>query len=217
MRCDEREGTKICERLNENGIAAFMLRYRVYPYHYPAQLYDIQRAVRLARYLAPELGIDSDKIGILGFSAGGHLCTMGVELYDYGKDTGDAVDRVSCRPDFGVLCYPVATADLPFSEPRTIENLLRETDHTDELRHLVSGENHVRDDGPPVFIWHTAEDQLVRVENSLAMAQALSAKNIPYELHVFPEGCHGLDLAVGHPGAEQWVGLLLNWLERLGL
>ena len=210
----EHEGWPIAKMLNEGGISAFVLNYRVSPYRYPAELYDIQRAVRLVRHRACEFGIDPEKIGVLGFSAGGHLAAMGITQYDDGLAGGDEIDKVSCRPDAGILCYAVISLGAN-THGGTKYNLLGgEPDPV--LAEKLSGENAVRDDCPPVFMWHTAEDGGVLVENSLNMALALSAKKIPFELHVFPHGPHGLGLAPSLPDVAQWAHLCVVWLKGMG-
>ena len=210
----EHEAWPIAKMLNEGGISAFVLNYRVSPYRYPAELYDIQRAVRLVRFRAGEFGIDPEKIGVLGFSAGGHLATMGVTQYDGGLDCGDEIDRVSCRPNAGILCYAVISLGIN-THGGSRDNLLGRPADPDLVRKL-SGELAVKDACPPVFMWHTAEDGAVPVQNSLNMALALREKNIPFELHVFPHGAHGLGLAPSMPDVAQWSSLCVNWLKGLG-
>ena len=213
---DKREGGPICEFFNSLGMNAFTLYYRVAPYHYPVELWDIQRAVRYIRKNADMFNVDPDKIGVLGFSAGGHLCTMAIEHFDYGLDTGDEIDRVSCRPDFGILCYAVCTLGHSFSHQGSGRYLVGDDAYEEknaELLRKLSGENSVPDDCPPTFIWHTGEDKAVPVMNAVTMAEALSEKKIPYELHIFPHGHHGLDLAKDAGGAERWLSLVAAWLK----
>lgn len=210
----DQEGAPIAEMINEAGINAFVLNYRVAPYRYPVQLYDINRAVRYVRYHADKFGIDGNKIGIMGFSAGGHLCTMGIEHFDYGRDDGDEIDRVSSRPDVGVLCYPVVSF-LSYMNEGSRTNLFG-TDFNPELTHKLSGEINVRDDTPPVFMWHTSYDTYVPVENSLNLALALRRKKIPFELHSFAQGEHGLGLSESIPSTAQWCTLLKKWLLDQG-
>ncbi len=218
FRAEDHEGVQICEYFNSLGINAFMLKYRVAPYTYPAELYDIQRAVRFVRHNAESFNVDPEKIGVMGFSAGGHLTVMGIEQYDGGLDSGDGIDRTSCRPNFGILCYAVCTLDQPYSHHGSAYNLLGEEAYNNDkdLLARLSGENSVPDDCPPVFIWHTGEDDCVPVMNALAMAEALSEKKIPYELHIFPKGSHGIGLAKGMEGAERWPEQLAGWLSDNG-
>ncbi|MBR6559402.1 MAG: alpha/beta hydrolase [Clostridia bacterium] len=217
-RAEDHEGKQVCEFLNSHGINAFMLKYRLRPYRYPIELYDVQRAIRFVRYNAEKFGVISDKIGVLGFSAGGHLSVMAIEHYDYGRDDGDEIDRVSCRPDAGVLCYAVCSLEKDFGHVGCAINLLGEETYNNdkELVTRLSGENSVRDDCPPVFLWHTAEDDCVNVANSIAMATALREKKIPYELHIFPYGDHGLGFGLDRPGVKRWSYLLAEWLGEIG-
>lgn len=206
------EGEPIAQMLNKAGISAVVLNYRLAPYRHPAMLTDANRAVKYVRYHAKEWEIDPEKIGILGFSAGGHLAVSACEHYDYGKDDGDEIDKMSSRPNAGIFCYPVATFDESITHMGTLHNLLGEKPD-EQLKNSLSGEKSVPDDCPPVFMWHTSADGAVNVNNSLALAQALRAKQIPFELHVFPYGQHGLGLADGDPHVAQWAELLVKWLK----
>lgn len=209
---DDHEGRQICEILNENGYSAFMLRYRLAPYHYPCHLLDAKRAVRFVRANAERFNIDPNKIGIMGFSAGGHLaCTAGL-LFDDGKTDGDEIDRVSSRPDSVCSCYAVASLDREITHRGTRENLLGDYEN-DELAKILTCENIVPDNAPPFFIWHTAEDNSVDVRCSLRLATALAEKKQLFELHVFPYGRHGLGLAKDTPLANQWFELYIKWLN----
>ena len=211
MRADH-EGRPIAEMLNEAGISAVVLNYRVSPYKDPAMLCDVKRAVKYVRYNAEKWNIDPEKIGVLGFSAGGHLTVTAIEHYDYGCDCGDEIDKMSSRPNAGILCYPVVSFVNPSMHSGSMINLLGENPPM-ETREKYSGELSVRDDSPPVFMWHTAADGGVPVANCLDLAAALQTKNIPYELHVFPYGVHGLGLAPGDAHVAQWAKLLVNWLR----
>lgn len=213
MRAEDHEGVQIAQMLNKAGISAFVLHYRIAPYKHPVMQTDVNRAVRFVRYHAAKYNIDPNKIGVLGFSAGGHLASTAITHYDSGLDCGDEIDRVSCRPDAGVLCYAVISLGI-FTHGGTKFNLLGENP-PDELVELMSGELNVKDDCPPVFLWHTADDGSVPVENSLQMGMALRAKNIPFELHVFPHGPHGLGLAPGDEIVSQWAPLLCKWLKKM--
>ncbi|MBQ8696971.1 MAG: alpha/beta hydrolase [Clostridia bacterium] len=207
------EAEPYAKMFNAAGIHAAVLDYRVAPYCYPAQLYDINRAVRYVRYHAEEWNVKPDKIAVCGSSAGGHLAVMGAEHYDYGRDDGDEIDAVSCRPDAAILCYTVSTFG-DFTHKGTRTNL---THDDPELVEKLSGEKNVPDDCPPMFIWHTVEDAGVPVENALLMGMALKAKNIPYEMHLFPEGWHGVGLAEDtFPHTAQWAPLCQRWLKHIG-
>lgn len=208
----DHEGKPIAEMLNADGISAFVLNYRVAPYKDPAMLSDVTRAVKYVRYHADEWNINPEKIGVLGFSAGGHLTVTAIEHYDYGRDDGDEIDKMSSRPNAGILCYPVVSLISDSTHIGSMKNLLGDEPSL-EMRKKYSGELSVRDDSPPVFMWHTAEDSGVPVANCLDLAAALQAKKIPYELHVFPYGAHGLGLSPGDPHVAQWAKLLVNWLK----
>ena len=210
------EGEPVALGYNKAGIRSFVLEYRLSPYHYPAILCDAQRAVRWVRYHADELKIDPDKIAVLGFSAGGHLASCAMTVYDRGLDCGDEIDRVSCRPDAGILCYAVISLEDEYTHEGTKNVMLRETENPDELEKKLTGYLNVTGDTPPAFLWHTAGDNAVPPENSLIMAQALAKSGIPYELHVYMEGDHGLGLCDGIPGNDTWHTLSSIWLKKLG-
>ncbi len=212
-RSDPLEGGDITGMLNDNGYHAFVLNYRIAPYKHPTELSDAQRAVRFVRYNADRFGIDKDKICVLGFSAGGHLAITCSEHFDYGDPSGDEIDRVSSRPDGSVFCYPVGTLVGEYTNVGSREKLLGKEEGESELAHKLSGQLSVRDDMPPAFIWHTFGDTAVPVQNSLMLADAMRKKNIPVEMHIFPEGPHGLGLARSIPHTAQWTGLLCNWLR----
>ncbi len=216
MRADH-EGDPVCKFFNAHGLSAFTLNYRVFPYDYFAIRADVNRAVRWVRYHAEEFGIDPNKIALLGFSAGGHLATMGSTNYDRGLEEGDEIDRVSCRPDAALLCYAVISLIPGITHDHTrfvligrLEEELRE-----KLATQLSGELAVTEDTPPTFIWHTADDDCVKVENAIGMSASLAAHKIPFELHIFDKGCHGLGLAENCEGPDQWPELAANWLKRL--
>lgn len=210
---EDHEGRVICELLNKNGFAAFVLRYRLAPYRFPCQELDAKRAVRFVRANADKFGIDPNKIGIMGFSAGGHLACMTGLRFDNGTD-GDETDRVSSRPDNVCACYPVASLARDITHRGTRENLLGDYEN-DGLADSLTSEKIVPDNAPPFFIWHTAEDNAVDVRNSLRLANALAEKKKLFELHVFPYGSHGLGLAYDTPLASQWSELYINWLRDI--
>jgi len=216
------EGEPIAQMLNASGIHAFVLRYRLSPnHHHPAMEQDINRAVRWVRYHAAQYNINPEKIATLGFSAGGHLTGVSVTHFDYGRDDGDEIDKVSCRPDAGVLCYPVVSFAENFSHGGSRKNFLGDLAEDQAMIDAYSCEKAVRDDTPPCFFWHTAADKGVPVLNTFAMAQALYEKNIPVEVHVFPFGGHGMGLATEErfgPNwhVAQWADLCCNWLHLLG-
>lgn len=209
------EGEPVARWLNTLGVAAFVLDYRVAPHRHPVPLGDAQRAMRYVRHHARSWGVDPDRVGVLGFSAGGHLASSVSTHYDQGNSAaGDPVERQGCRPDLAILCYPVIT----FGEWRhhgSMVNLLGE-DPPETLRHLLSNETQVTPETPPTFLWHTADDAGVPVENSLLYAAALRHQRVPVELHVFPTGRHGLGLAQGDARVRTWTDLCATWLAALG-
>jgi acetyl esterase/lipase len=210
------EGEPVARWLNTLGLHAFVLDYRVKPHRHPIPLGDARRALRVVRHRAGEWHVDSRKIGVLGFSAGGHLAATISTHFDRGNpDASDPVERQSCRPDVAVLCYPVISFSAEFSHGGSMRNLIGE-DASDDLRRLLSNETQVTEDTPPAFLWHTAEDPGVPVENSLVYASALSRHGVPFELHVFPTGKHGLGLAEDHPQVRSWTTLCATWFRAQG-
>ena len=209
------EAEPIAKMLNKAGINAFVLNYRTAPYHYPAMLYDEQRAIRYIRHHAKEFNTNPDKIGVLGFSAGGHLAVMAMQQYDLGLTDGDEIDRVSCRPDAAVLCYPVVSLlKEGHGHIGSACNLLG--DYTEEMARKLSGELNVKDTDPPVFFWHTSDDAAVHVANSLNLGVQLREHNIPFEMHIYPHGKHGLGLAEEDEVVSQWANECCKWLKRQG-
>jgi acetyl esterase/lipase len=209
------EGFPIAEWLNKAGIGAFVLRYRHSPHRHPVPVMDAQRAIRLVRARAKEWNVKPDHVGILGFSAGGHLAATAATRFAAGRAPAkDPVERQSCRPDAAILCYPVITFAGGWNKG-TRTNLLGRRPPRGLLRSL-SAELQVTLRTPPAFLWHTANDAMVRVEDSLLFAGALSRNKVPFELHVFPHGAHGLGLARDNPAVGQWPALCAKWLVRLG-
>ena len=198
------------------GYHAFVLDYRVAPYRHPAPMMDAHRAIRFVRYHAEKFGVLPNKIAILGFSAGGHLVCSASTQYDSGNpDAADPIDRVSARPDVFVPGDAVASVHL-FWHEGSAHNLMGEKLDLTQLKRMTA-EYCVTADTPPAFIWHTAEDGAVPVENSLRLAKALSAHNVPVSLHVFPFGPHGVGLGrEDSPLAEDWSYLLCDFLKTMG-
>ena len=214
----DREGRQVAEWLNTLGIAAFVLKYRVAPtYRYPVPLLDAQRALRYVRSNAALYNVIGNEIGIMGFSAGGHLAAMVATHFDAGKSSpGDSIDRLSVRPDFLVLVYPPITCSESFRDALSCANLLG--DHPDpSLAAVVSNEKHVTPNTPPTFLFHTYDDATVPVENSLAFFAALRKAGVPAELHVYEHGAHGVGLAQDDPVLTTWPKLLENWFRVRGL
>ena len=215
----DHEGKAIAEWFNEMGVAAFILQYRHRGrgYGHPAPLEDAQRAIRTVRAGAARWKIDPAKIGIMGFSAGGHLASTAGTHFDKGNpDAQDPIQRVSCRPDFLILCYPVVAFDEPYTHRGSQRNLIGET-AAPELVRSLSNEKQVTPQTPPAFLFHTDEDTGVPPENSVQFYLALRRAKVPAELHVFRKGRHGLGLAAGTPGTSAWPRCCEEWLRGQGL
>ena len=213
------EADPVAQRFNALGFHAFTVEYRVAPYRFPAPQEDALRAIRIVRAHAEEWKIKPDKIAILGFSAGGHLaCSAGL-FYDKVKaDNGDGCDAVSARPDAEILCYPVISGDPACGHMGSFANLLGpEVPRTRFAEY--SCEKLVTGSTPPAFLWHTAADSAVPVVNSLRYAEALSRFKIPFGLHIFPAGPHGLGMAENKPeysDVANWPELAGEWLRKMG-
>jgi acetyl esterase/lipase len=205
--------------LNQHGVTALVLKYRLgsHGYRHPAMLHDAARAVRLARARAAEWALDPGRVGIMGSSAGGHLASTLLTHFDAGEPGArDPVDRQSSRPDLGVLCYAVISLG-PLTHQGSKNNLLGK-DPEEALVRWLSNELHVTKDTPPCFVWYTAEDTAVKVENSLAFAAALQREGVPFDLHVYQKGRHGIGLADAPPfaNAHPWSRDLVFWLGAQG-
>ncbi len=219
------EGRQWAYWFNAQGVTAFVLRYRLGPkYHHPVQIGDAQRAIRLARSRAASLGYETDRIGMMGFSAGGHLTATTGTRFDSGSPTApDPIDRVSSRPDFLVLAYPVISfqPDIAGATPLAAyansgRNLLG-ADAAPSLMKELSAELNVTANTPPTFLFHTSADTLVPVENSVAFYAALRMAKVPAEMHVFERGGHGAGMGLTDPALSAWPTLLMNWLRARGL
>jgi acetyl esterase/lipase len=205
------EGHDIARWLNRFGVAGIVLKYRVSPYRHPAPLDDAQRAMRIVRSRAKELGIDPKRIGIMGFSAGGHLASTIGTHFDAGDPKAtDALGKVSCRPDFLVLIYPVISLGAKGHGGSTA-NLLGASP-SKELLDLLSNEKQVTADTPPTFLAHSKKDQLVPSENSALFAAACKEKNVPVEYFELETGPHGLGCGKGAEW-EAWQAKCIEWLK----
>src|SRR5579859_2071715 len=206
---DNHEGRQVANWLNSLGIAAFVLKYRLGPrYHHPVELGDAQRAIRMVRSRAKEFGISEDRIGILGFSAGGHLASTAGTHFDSGNPGApDPIDRLSSRPDFLVLGYPVISFTTPYTHQGSLHNLLGDNPDP-KLVESLSSELQVTPQTPPTFLFHTNEDTTVPSENSVLFYLALRKNKVPAELHIFEKGPHGVGLAMRDPALSEWPGLL---------
>jgi acetyl esterase/lipase len=208
------EGRQVANFLNSLGMAAFVLRYRLGPkYHHPVQLGDAQRAIRTVRAKSAEWRIDPSRIGIMGFSAGGHLAMTASTWFDGGQaGAADPIDRAASRPDFTVLGYPVISMTAPWTHQGSKRNLLGDAPDAD-LAAKLSGEKAVTKVTPPTFIFQTNQDTAVPAENSVHYYLALRQAGVPSELHVFERGPHGVGLANNDPALSAWSTLLANWLR----
>ncbi len=211
------EGTQVARWLNARGVAAFVLTYRLGPrYHHPIELLDAQRAIRYTRSHAAEDGLDPTHIGIWGFSAGGHLASTAGTHFDAGNpSSADPIERVSSRPDFLVLAYPVISMEPGITHNGSLHNLLGEQPNP-MLQNELSNETQVTTQTPPTFLFSTTKDQAVPVMNSVLFYEALLRAGVPAELHIFEQGRHGSGLGIGNPQLSLWPVLLQNWLHLHG-
>jgi acetyl esterase/lipase len=211
------EGKPVAEWLNGIGVTGFVLKYRLGPrYHHPAMMNDVNRAVRMVRTRVGEWKLNPNRIGVLGFSAGGHLTSTAVTHFDAGNpDASDPIDRVSSRPDFGVLIYPVIDLEGPYAHGGSRKNLLGDNPPR-EMVESLSNQTHVTDKTPPCFLVHTSTDTGVPFQNSLMFAEALNKHHVPVELHVFDHGPHGFGLGANDPVLKQWPDLCAKWMEYHG-
>jgi acetyl esterase/lipase len=196
------EGRQVANWLNSLGVAAFVLTYRLGPrYHHPIELGDAQRAIRMVREHAAEYGVAPDRVGIMGFSAGGHLASTAATHFGEGD-----------RPDFAILGYPVISMSSPYAHKGSVQSLLGDKPDPKLAEHL-SNELQVTAQTPPTFIFHTTEDKTVPVENSVLFYLALRKAGVPAEMHIFERGPHGVGLALNNPVLAMWPELLANWLR----
>lgn len=213
----DHEADPIARWLNTLGIAGIVLRYRHAPrYRHPAPLLDAARAVRTVRHRAEEWKLDRQRVGILGFSAGGHLAATLATHFSAGEaQDPDPVERQSSRPDAAILLYPVITLSGPHAHTGSRDNLLGR-DAAPALIDSLSNERQVTAQTPPTFLFHTGDDAAVPVENALAFAGALRACRVPFELHVYETGPHGVGLAQNHPRLSSWPTRCGDWLAARG-
>jgi acetyl esterase/lipase len=214
----DHEGRQVAEWLNSLGVAAFVLKYRLAPrYRHPAPLEDAKRALRLVRSRASEFRIAPDRIGVWGFSAGGHLASTLATHFDAGNPAAaDPIERVSCRPDFAILAYPVISFASEYAHKGSRRNLLGDNPDPALVENL-SNEKQVTAQTPPTFLFHTNEDQGVPAENSVLFYLALRRAGVPAELHIYERGRHGVGLAPDDPVLSSWPQRLADWLRVRGL
>lgn len=214
----DHEGRQIAEWLNSLGVSAFILKYRLGPrYRHPAPMLDAQRAIRYVRYHARDFSIAPDRIGIWGFSAGGHLASTAATHCEAGNPSAaDPLDRVSTRPDFAILAYPVISCTANFMHVGSCRQLLGEPPDP-ALAENLSNEKQVTSQTPPTFLFHTTNDEAVPPENSVAFYLALRKAGVPAEMHIYERGKHGVGLATKDPILATWTELLANWLRVHGI
>lgn len=214
------EGRQVADYFTARGVTAFVLRYRLgRNYLYPTPLLDAQRAIRFVRARAREFGVAPDRIGMMGFSAGGHLTATAGTMFDEGKaGAPDPIDRASSRPDFLVLGYPWLNA-MKKDQAGVISycSVLKIAPETCSPFEQYSPDLHVTAKTPPTFIYHTTDDELVPVEASIGFYRVLSAAGVPVEMHVFAKGKHGSGLGLGNAALDTWPMLLEGWLRGRGL
>lgn len=213
----DHEGIQPARWLNQQGIAAFVLQYRLAPrYKQPCPQLDVQRALRYVRANHERFRVDPKRVGVWGFSAGGHLASTAGVRFDSGDPAAkDPVDRLSCRPDFLILAYPVISFESPVAHRGSRNNLLGTKADDAKLDAEFSTHLQVKPDTPTTFLFHTNEDSAVPPENSILFYQALRRQKIPAELHVYAKGKHGVGLAPNDPVLAQWPAPLAAWLRNL--
>ena len=213
------EGRDYALWLNQHGVTCFVLKYRLGSrgYRHPVMLQDAARAVRLVRARAPDWRIDPHRVGIMGSSAGGHLASTLMTHFDSGDtNSDDPIERQSSRPDLGILCYPVITMG-EYTHQGSRNNLLG-TNPSPELVELLSNELQVTTNTPPCFLWTTYEDKTVPMENALLFAGAMRKNHVPFDLHIYQKGGHGMGLRDKPPftNPHPWAGDCLFWLRQQG-
>jgi acetyl esterase/lipase len=206
----EHERTPIAAWLTSLGIVGAALKYRIAPrYHHPAPLTDVCRAVRTLRARADEWKIDPKRIGVIGFSAGGHLAAS---VSNMSIPPVDDIDQHDSRPNLAVLCYPVISFSDAIGHIGSRDNLIGKNPPK-ELVEELSMETRVTAETPPTFLFHTADDNAVKVDNSIAYATALHKAKVPLALHIYPHGHHGVGLAMDDPVLKTWSSLCADWLR----
>ena len=212
------EGTDIAKALNAKGIAAIVLKYRlptssnsIIPHKTP--LMDAKKAMRLTRLNAEKWNIKTDRIGIMGFSAGGHLASTLSVHYDNGNaNHKDAVERLSSKPDFSILMYPVITFNNKHTHKGSVKALLGDNP-SEKLINYYSNELHITENTPPTFLVHSSNDDVVPVKNSLLYYEALQEKGVSAEMHIYPYGGHGFSLAINKGHLSSWFNRCADWIK----
>jgi len=214
----DKEGDQIAHWLNSLGVSAFVLKYRLGPkYHHPIELSDAQRAIRTVRAKASEYRLLPDRIGIMGFSAGGHLASTAGTHFDAGKaDAADLIDRQSSRPDFLVLVYAVISLKPPYVHKGSLDALLGDSPDSGLVESL-SNELQVTAQTPPTFLLHASEDKTVPPENSALFYLALRKAGVPAEMHIYAQGGHAFGLRRTKYPITAWPELVEKWLATTGI
>ncbi|MEO8171681.1 MAG: alpha/beta hydrolase [Sediminibacterium sp.] len=217
----EKEGVLPAKFFNDNGIDAFVLRYRLNNakqegHRYPDQYNDVTTAIRIIRSRANEWHIDPAKTGVMGFSAGGHLASMAATIHQKGDPSAiDPLQRIDTRPSFAILMYPVITMDTTFAH-RGSRNMLLGNTPTEEMVNALSTEKRVSSVTPPVFLVHARDDKTVPLLNSVVFYEALKKKKIPASMFTYDHGGHGFGMAIADPILSQWPSRCVQWLQRKG-
>ena len=214
------EGRQVADWFTSRGVTAFVLKYRLGPNNlYPIPLTDARRAIRLVRSRAKEFGIEPNRIGMIGFSAGGHLTATAGTMFDRGQaDANDTVERVSSRPDFMILGYAWLNAMKPDQEGFTAYcGAMKLEPGKCKPFAQYSPDRHVSAQTPPTFIYHTTDDEAVPVEASITFYRALRSAGVPVEMHIFAKGKHNTGLGLGDAALDLWPMLMEAWLRGLGL
>lgn len=217
----DHEGKQVGEFFAQRGVTAIVVKYRVSPnpelgYHFPVPQMDARRAIRTMRSKAGEWGVDPGKIGIMGFSAGGHLCSTAVTMFEdkFEAETNDAIDQLSCRPDFGILCYPVISMGESYCHGGSVRNLLGK----EPAAELLARNNtalRVTTKTPPIFLVHSADDGAVPLRNGTDFAAACADKKVPVVAHIYSQGGHGYGLS-GRGDSSGWTARLEDWMKANG-
>lgn len=214
----DHEGHQVARWFTSRGVSAAIVKYRLGPrYRHPAPLQDVLRAIRVVRSRAAELRIKPDRVGVMGFSAGGHLASSAATLFDLAEaKVADGLEQTSSRPDFAILGYPVIVFGADVTHKGSQHHLLGETAAADLVARL-STDRQVTARTPPTFLFHTSEDAAVPPQNSVAFYLALENAGVPAELHIYEKGAHGVGLAPGDRELSTWPERLLGWMRARGL
>lgn len=213
----DHEGTQVAKWFSQRGVTSIIVRYRMNPYRHPVPMMDAQRAMQSVRARAKQWSIDPNRIGIMGFSAGGHLASVAVvHPIDANPQSDDPILRVSSRPDFSVLVYPVITMRQPLTHSGSREHLLG-TDPSESDLHLLSTHLHVNKRTPPTLLVHSADDEVVPLQNSELFLAALNRHKVPSKLLTYGMGGHGYGLGRGYADSKEWPEECMNWLDQIGM